>query len=141
MRKIPMSELKSWQEFLQDRNEIAAVYLFGSYGTEFEHPQSDMDLGVVFNRPVTLSEELELDGALSLHIGHDQIDLVNLNRAPIALQFRALREGVLLYEGDYLSHSNFIEQVIKAYPDYAVKYAVFSRDYEQALKEEYSRGR
>jgi len=92
MRKVPV-ELQSLYEFFQTRVEIAAVYLFGSLGTEFEHPQSDIDLGVVFTRPVTLSEELELDGALSLHIGHDRIDLVNLNRSPIALQFRALQEA------------------------------------------------
>lgn len=140
MRKVPV-ELQSWQEFFQTRFEIAAVYLFGSFGTEFEHLQSDIDLGVVFTRPVSLSEELELDGALSLYIGHDRIDLVNLNRAPIALQFRALQEGILIYEGDYVKHSDFIECVIKTYPDYAVKYATFARDYELALKEEYSHGR
>ncbi|GAB6155455.1 hypothetical protein JCM17380_42060 [Desulfosporosinus burensis] len=139
MRKVPV-ELQSWKEFFQTRFEIAAVYLFGSLGTEFERPQSDIDLGVVFTRPVTLSEELELDGDLSLHIGHDRIDLVNLNRAPIALQFRALQEGILVYEGDYVNHSDFIECVIKTYPDYAVKYAIFARDYELALKEEYSHG-
>ncbi|HBW37452.1 type VII toxin-antitoxin system MntA family adenylyltransferase antitoxin [Desulfosporosinus sp. BICA1-9] len=139
MRKLPV-ELQSWKEFFQARVEIAAVYLFGSLGTEFEHPQSDIDLGVIFNRPVTLSEELELDGALSLHVGHDGIDLVNLNRVSIALQFRALQEGILVYEGDYIEHSDFIECVIKTYPDYAVKYAIFSRDYELALKEEYSHG-
>ena len=136
MRKVP-DELQSWKEFFQSRVEIAAVYLFGSLGTEFEHPQSDIDLGVVFTRPVTLPEELELDAALSLHVSHDRIDLVNLNRAPIALQFRALQEGILVYEGDYFKHSDFIECVIKTYPDYAVKYAIFAHDYEQALKEEY----
>ena len=140
MRKVPM-EIQSWKEFFQAHFEIAAVYLFGSLGTEFEHPQSDVDLGVLFTRPVTLSEELELDGALSLYIGHDRIDLVNLNRAPIALQFRALQEGLLIYEGDYVKHSDFIEYVIKTYPDYAVKYAIFARDYGLALKEEYSHGR
>ena len=140
MRKVSM-DLKSWQEFFQTRVEIAAVYLFGSFGTEFERPQSDIDLGVVFTRPVTLPEELELDGALSLHIGHDRIDLVNLNRSPIALQFRALQEGLLIYEGDYVKHSDFIEYVIKTYPDYAVKYAIFARDYELALQEEYRHGR
>lgn len=31
----------------------------------------------------------------------------------------------------------FIEYVIKTYPDYAVKYAIFAHDYELALKEEY----
>jgi len=137
MRKMPV-ELLSLQEFFQSRIEIAAVYLFGSFGTEFEHPQSDIDLGIVYSRPVTLSEELELDAALSLHVSHDRIDLVNLDRAPIALQFRALREGVLVYEGDYYKHSDFIEFVIKTYPDYAVKYAIFAHDYGQALKEEYN---
>lgn len=136
MRNMPV-ELLSWQEFFQSRIEITAVYLFGSFGTEFEHPQSDIDLGILFNRPVTLPEELELDAALSLHVNHDRIDLVNLNRAPIALQFRALSEGVLVYEGDYYKHSDFIEFVIKSYPDYAVKYAMFAHEYELALKEEY----
>lgn len=136
MRKVPV-ELLSWQEFFQSRVEVAAVYLFGSFGTEFEHPQSDIDLGIVFTHPVTLAEELELDAALSLHVSHDRIDLVNLNRAPIALQFRALSDGMLVYEGDYCKHSDFIELVIKTYPDYAVKYAIFAHDYEQALKEEY----
>ena len=136
MRKVPV-ELQSWKEFFQSRVEVAAVYLFGSHGTEFEHPLSDIDLGVVFTRPITLAEELTLDAALSLHVRHDRIDLVNLNRAPIALQFRALKEGMLVYEGDYFKHSDFIESVIKTYPDYAVKYAIFAHDYEQALKEEY----
>lgn len=141
MRQIPVPELRAWQIFFQDRAEVAAVYLFGSFGTEFEHPQSDIDLGVIFARSVTLAEELELDGALSLYLGHDRLDLVNLNRAPIPLQFRALHEGMLVYEGDYLKHSDFIETVIKSYSDYAVKYAIFSGDYQQALKEEYSYGR
>ncbi len=137
MRKMPV-ELQAWKEFFQSRVDIAAVYLFGSFGTEFEHPQSDIDLGIVFNRSVTLQEELALDVALSLHVRHDRIDLINLNRAPIALQFRALQEGLLVYEGDYVKHSDFIEFVIKTYPDYAVKYAIFAHDYEQALKEEYN---
>ncbi|MFZ3130182.1 MAG: nucleotidyltransferase domain-containing protein [Desulfosporosinus sp.] len=136
MRKVPV-ELQSWKEFFQSRVEIAAVYLFGSFGTEYEQPQSDIDLGIVFTRSVTLAEELELDAALSLHVNHDRIDLVNLNRAPVALQFRALREGMLVYEGDYIKHSDFIEHVIKIYPDYAIKYAIFAHDYELALKEEY----
>ena len=137
MRKVPV-ELLSCQEFFQSRVEIAAVYLFGSFGTEYEHPQSDIDLGIIFTRPVTLSEELELDAALSLHVSHDRIDMVNLNRAPIAVQFRALREGVIVYEGDYYKHSDFIEYVINTYPDYAFKYAIFAKDYGQALKEEYN---
>ena len=79
MRKVPV-ELLSWREFFQSRVEIAAVYLFGSFGTEVEHPQSDIDLGIVFTRLVNLQEELELDVALSLHICHDRIGDQDLSR-------------------------------------------------------------
>jgi len=130
-------EIKTWKQFFQQCPNVTAVYLFGSYGTEFEHPQSDIDLGVIFGVPATLSEELELDASLSMHVGHDRIDLVNLNRAHISLQFRALKEGMLVYEGDFIKHSDFIEHVIKFYPDYALKYAVFAKDYKSALKEVY----
>ena len=135
MRKIDSAELDTWRFFFQGRPEVAAVYLFGSYGTEFQHPQSDIDLGIVFAHLVNMSEELTLDAELSLYLHHDRIDLVNLDRAPIVLQYRALAEGLLVYEGDYLKNSDFIEHVNKYYPDYAIKYKMMAKDYEAAVKE------
>lgn len=135
MRKIDPVELETWRAFFQGRPEVAAVYIFGSYGTEFQHAQSDIDLGIVYTRLVNLSDELALDADLSLYLQHDHIDLVNLDRAPIALQHRALAEGLLVYEGDYLKTSDFIEHVNKYYPDYAIKYKMMAKYYEAAVKE------
>ncbi len=137
VRTVSDAELKAWTDFFQNRGEVAAVYLFGSFGTEFQHPNSDIDLGVVFSRTLTFADELAFDADLSLFLASDKVDLVNLNRAPVALQFKVLSDGLLIYEGDYITHSNFIERVLKTYFDYKISYARFSEDYEHALREEY----
>lgn len=137
VRTVSDAELKAWTDFFKNRGEVAAVYLFGSYGTEFEHPNSDIDLGIVFSRIVTFVEELAIDADLSLFLASDKVDLVNLNRAPVALQFQALADGLQIYEGEYIAHSNFIERVLKNYFDYKISYARFSEDYEHALREDY----
>lgn len=140
MRNVFPGELNAWQVFFRERSEVVAVYLFGSHGTEFEHPDSDIDLGIVFSHPVSLSDELDIDAALSMVLHSDRIDLINLNRAPIALQFRVLSEGLLVCERDYLLHSDFIERVIKQYWDYRFTYLRFSEDYNRALREGYEHG-
>lgn len=110
-------------EFFKGKPQIAAVYLFGSYGTEFQHPHSDIDIGVIFSAPPTFREELAMDAELTLGVKTDrEIDFVNLNKAPVPLQFRALREGLLLYEGNYVEHSDFIEQVLKAHFEFQLRY-------------------
>lgn len=137
MRAVAESVTKAWTDFFTNRGEVAAVYLFGSYGTEYQHPNSDIDLGVVFSRALTFAEELALDAELALFLSSDKVDLVNLNRVPVALQFKVLSEGMLIHEGDYFAHSDFIEKVLKSYYDYKISYARFSEDYEQALREDY----
>ncbi len=50
---------------MKDKPQVAAVYLFGSYGTEFQLPSSDIDLGIVFCDVPNLKDELELDAGIS----------------------------------------------------------------------------
>ncbi|AGK99992.1 type VII toxin-antitoxin system MntA family adenylyltransferase antitoxin [Desulfoscipio gibsoniae] len=129
-------------KILELRRDIAAVYLFGSYGTEFQTKHSDIDLGVIFLPEVNadLRTELELEVALSLAMGTDQIDVVNLNRSPIQLRYRAISEGCLIYQGDYVATSNFLEETYKYYLDYAYHLKNFHRERSKALKEAYANG-
>lgn len=124
MNRIISDELKmQLRDFFKSRPDVAAVYIFGSYGTQYQHNHSDIDLGVVFSNPVSFQEELKIDAKLSLAVATDkEIDFVNLKRAPIPLQFRALYEGILIYEGDYLFHSNFIERVLKMHYEYQLQF-------------------
>jgi predicted nucleotidyltransferase len=137
MRDVSTIEIRI-KDYFSCVPEIVAVYLFGSYGTCYEHPTSDLDLGVVFRKRMDLKRELEIEAALSLALGIDRIDFVNLNSAPVALQFRALSEGTLVYEADYILNSNFLERVFREYRDYSFRYFRFAEESRLALREEYT---
>ncbi|HHU33472.1 MAG: type VII toxin-antitoxin system MntA family adenylyltransferase antitoxin [Zhaonellaceae bacterium] len=124
--------------FFSREPSIQAVFLFGSYGTEAQTPSSDIDFAVLFKTKVSLADELELQGKLSEVLGTDRVDLVNLRKAPLRLQFRAISQGRLLYEKDYVTTCDYVEHVIKYYQDYAIDLAVFYQEYDQSLKEAYS---
>lgn len=137
MRDISANQLQVLKDFFGAYPEVAAVYLFGSYGTEHEHPGSDMDFGVLFHGETKLQYELQIEADLSPLLKSGRIDLVNLNCAPVALQFRVLSKGLLIYEGDYILNSNFIEHVLREYRDYSFHYARFAEESRKALREEY----
>lgn len=134
-RTVAAEEIERLREFFAGYPQVAAVYLFGSYGTEFQLPSSDIDLGLIFTRSVDIKEELELDAELSCFLHTDKVDLVNLNRSPLNLQHRALSEGELLVEQDYVANSNFLEMVAKQYSDYQISHERFMVDYDAAIKE------
>ena len=137
MRDVSSDRLQALKDFFGAYPEVVAVYLFGSYGTEHEHPGSDLDLGVVFWGKTKLQYELQIEADLTSLLKTDKIDFINLNCAPVALQFRVLSEGLLIYEGDYILNSNFIEHVLREYRDYSFHYARFAGESRKALREEY----
>lgn len=131
-------KLKELQEFFRNRQDIAAVYIFGSFGTEFEHQFSDLDFGIVFSTAsIRFEDELRLAALLSQLLKRDDIDIVNLNKAPINLRYRVISEGDLIIEGSYESHSDFLEQTYKRYLDFLPDLLNFRREYGEALKEAY----
>lgn len=117
--------------------DVQAVFLFGSYGTAFQTPLSDIDFAVYFNRAQTLKDEAALMSRLATALDTDQIDLVNLNKAPLALCFRAISEGRIIYERNPAATNDFIESVIRDYQDFAITMFKFYRDYDDSLREAY----
>ena len=81
--------------------DLCCAYLFGSRGRGDARPNSDVDVAVLFAEepPRTLAGlHLELADRLSAAVGGLPVDLVVLNRAPVDLVHRVLRDGVLLLE-------------------------------------------
>jgi len=113
----PGKKFTDLKGFFVQYPSVAAVYLFGSFGTEHEHPFSDIDLGVIFApEGMSLQEEMSMEACLSVLLARDRIDLVNLNKAPLKLQYRAIAEGELIFEGNYKAHSDFLERTYKGGP-------------------------
>lgn len=82
---------------------VQAVYLFGSWGTEDEWPQSDVDLALLLQ-----PDEARRAGSLRIspcciELGdalQKPVDLVNLRRASTVFQHEIIHKGRVIYCAD-----------------------------------------
>ncbi|MGH7857145.1 MAG: type VII toxin-antitoxin system MntA family adenylyltransferase antitoxin [Candidatus Binatia bacterium] len=82
--------------------DLAAAYLFGSVARGEAGPTSDVDLAVLFGAtpPPTLEGlAFDLQDDLGRELGRP-VQLVVLDRAPVDLVHRVLRDGILVLERD-----------------------------------------
>ena len=136
--KQKMSELKKL--FARDPR-VLGVWLLGSQADGTATPRSDIDLAVLFERDLTLDEELTFQVAICDTLGvYDKVDIVDLNRATPQEQRRAIA-GNLLYERDYARVSDFVERILIEYPDYAQFLDRFNADFLAGVRQNYGRFR
>ncbi len=89
--------------------EIAAAWLFGSVARGTPRPGSDVDVGILYTDepPRTLAGlGLDLEGDLERLLDLP-VQVVVLNRAPVDLIVRVLRDGKLLFEGNVSKRVRF----------------------------------
>ncbi len=114
--------------FASFQPEIILAILFGSYGTEQQRSDSDIDFAVLFNTKADIYIEMRLLSGLSELLGIENIDLVNLNKASVVVQHEALA-GRLIYEKDPIITSDYFEKIFKYYCDYAPVLNKFDREF------------
>jgi hypothetical protein len=86
--------------------DVVFAYLFGSTGSGRRGPLSDVDVAVYLEESADLgSRRLEILGAVTRHLGTDEVDVVVLNTAPIALAGRVLEQRrVILDRRPFVRH-------------------------------------
>jgi uncharacterized protein len=92
-----------------DAEGLAAAYLFGSLARGTARPNSDIDVGVLYvDAPPPGLEGLafHLEAELERLLGRP-VHLVVLNRAPVDLAQRVLRDGCLLLDRDHSGRIRF----------------------------------
>ena len=139
LKKISARERKRLIEFFRStKPAVIMASLFGSYGTDYQRSDSDIDFALLFEKKPGLLEEMKILKELSAILSYENVDLVNLNDAPITLQFRAI-EGDILYEKDPIQVSDYMEKVFNIYGDYAPVLRNFDREMlrEEIKVEEY----
>lgn len=95
-------DLREFLAEVAEREGIAAAYLFGSVARGTARPGSDVDVGILYleDPPLTLEGmgfglEAEMESLLRI-----PVQVVVLNRAPVDLTIRVLRDGKLLVDRD-----------------------------------------
>ena len=87
-------------EAFDSRQDVTAVYLFGSTARGTAKANSDIDVAVLFDTPQPPSLDAPrfvIEGELERALGRT-VDLIVLNDAPADLRIRVLRHGVLLLD-------------------------------------------
>src|SRR3989344_107626 len=102
---------------------VEAVYLFGSQALGKARKDSDIDLAVLFNK--TVSEEkrgryiIEMTADLEGIISGKKLDIINLSKAPIALQYSAVYRRHEILVKNSTNKALFEAQVFSRYFDYS----------------------
>ena len=90
-----------------DHPQVVAVWVFGSAQTGSVGVGSDLDVGVLFDRPPSLDQRADLRADLQQAAELDDIDLVVLNGASAVLRFEAV-SGRPVYCRDAARRAEFV---------------------------------
>jgi len=94
---------RAFAEIVDELSEnVAAAYLFGSRARGMARKDSDVDIAVLYTQNPPRSLEglgLDLSDRLQEELGLP-VQVVILNRAPVDLVHRVLRDGILLMNRD-----------------------------------------
>ena len=109
-------------EALAAREEILEAYLFGSHARGKARPDSDIDVAVYIDEALAddgnWGYRAELTTALMVALGTNDVDVVVLNKAPILLYHRVLRDGIRLLSRDLRATTTRAGRALSYYFDF-----------------------
>lgn len=105
---------------LADDDVVVLAYLFGSWARGTEGPLSDVDVAVLLSPVADAARQpFRLVAQVAEAVGSEDVDLVILNDAPVALAYRVLRDGRLLVSRDETTRIRFWTATVDRYLDMA----------------------
>ncbi len=109
------------REVLLQRQEVVAAYLFGSFATGRERPDSDVDVAVLLDAQVPHRDDplyrLNLMASLTERL-HCTVDVVILNDAPLVLRHQVLTYGERILETDRVQRVAYEVRSFQLYFDF-----------------------
>ena len=101
---------------------ISIVYLFGSRITGGSNKLSDIDIGVVLKDLPSSGDTRVIYNALykifSELYSDSKTDIVLLQKAPLSLQYSAIKDGKVLFEEDSIFTADYEYKVVNQYLDF-----------------------
>ena len=101
---------------LERCSKVSSAWLFGSRVSGGARPDSDVDIAILVNSPLTVDELVSLSSELSWELREDHVDLVVLNDASPILAFEAI-SGINLLCGDAAFQAEFFSLTCRLYEE------------------------
>ena len=134
------AHLEDLRAYLGDREGLVAAWIFGSYGTPYQTPLSDLDLALLY-RPDAVpdfKERARVHEQIMDILREEDVSVTILNSVPVLLQFRVLETGRRLVCRNEIALAGFVERVLNEHGDYIIDHQRFIQEYDRALLERYS---
>ena len=114
----------------QNLDNIDAIFIFGSFGTEHFHKDSDIDIAVL-TQPTPSDENLfNVRNMLSRGL-HRETDLIDLYRVNTVFKQQILSTGHEIYTGDAFKTELFKTHTLSDYVDLNERRADIIKDIQQ----------
>jgi len=111
------SILRTIKTFFSLRENIAAVYLYGSHAKGQETSRSDVDIALLFSGEAPgIEDRISMTEELSRASNRD-VDLVFLNEVPSILRMQVIRHGELVVCNDQSAVTRFVVSTLQEYFD------------------------
>jgi predicted nucleotidyltransferase len=117
--KLDPKQLAKIGDYFTRKPEVAAVYLYGSYGRDEAKEDSDVDLGIILREKsqtpfclpqVVMADELK-------EILRKEVEVQDLTLCRVDFAHRVISEGKLIYCGDEEKRISFEEKIMREFFD------------------------
>lgn len=122
-KRIPektFEKIDSLTEFFITDPKVIFAYLFGGLLRERRNPFSDVDLAIYLGNLKNL-DYLALFGNIANILGTDEIDLVILNSASLALSGRIMQNRKVLVDKDPFLRHKYESLILRKFFDFTLK--------------------
>ena len=132
------SDLKRIVTYFKGREEVSALYVFGSLANGRETKESDIDIAVLVDEKKLKRKNFELLKrryyAASPYFSLRPVDIVLLNTAPPFLKHQVLKTGKILFDRNRKLRVRFTAQAITEYLDFKPIQDIYMKAVTQRLR-------
>lgn len=113
---------------------MVAVYLHGSYGTEYMRDESDIDIAFLSEIRLTREESIVFSVALQQAWGDERIDVADLRQSDTVFVAQVVANGERIYTGNELAAQRFEMTALSKYARLNEERAAIIADIKQRGK-------
>ncbi|MFZ1059731.1 MAG: nucleotidyltransferase domain-containing protein [Candidatus Rokuibacteriota bacterium] len=125
--------LRTLDQALEKCSGVVFAYVFGGAAAGRLRPLSDVDVAVYLEETLDPVEgRLETIGAVTTHLGTDEVDVVVLNTAPISLAGRILQTRRVICDRDPYRRHRFESLALREFFDFHLfEHRLLARRYDR----------
>lgn len=115
---------------LSQRSFVRSVYLFGSHAVNSADELSDIDIALhADGGRLPFDTELELLAEITSALGTDEVSLVILNNAPLAIAYGVINKARVLYSRDEHERIDYEALIMRKYFDFKYYLDTYDREF------------